>query len=129
MSTILEDRYYTEKHEWAKKEGDVLLVGITDFAQNSLGDIVYVDVRQPDEQIQRGESMGTIESVKAAEDIYAPVSGTVTEINSTVNDSPESVNSDPYGSWLLKVKDFDESELSEMMSAEKYRQYLDSLEV
>ncbi len=128
MSAVPEGLFYTKQHEWAKEEGGVLLVGITDFAQHSLGDIVYVDLKQPGFKTTEGQSFGTIESVKAAEDLYAPVSGTISEVNAELNKKPESVNKEPYTSWMIKLKDYDKSQLAKMMNPAAYTEFLKSLE-
>lgn len=128
MSKILDSLKYTKQHEWVKIENNIAFIGITDFAQHSLGDIVYLDLKDTGTSIQAGESVGIIESVKAAEDIYAPVSGTILEKNKDVLQSPELINKDPYANWLLKMKDFDETELNQLMDSYEYKKYLESLE-
>lgn len=128
MSKILDSLKYTKQHEWIKIENNIAFIGITDFAQHSLGDIVYLDLKDTGTSIQAGESVGIIESVKAAEDIYAPVSGTILEKNKDVLESPELINKDPYANWLLKMKDFDETELNQLMDSYEYKKYLESLE-
>lgn len=128
MSQILEDLKYTKSHEWIKIDGGLAIIGITDFAQHSLGDVVYLDIKNVDEKVEAGESLGTIESVKAAEDIYAPISGVIVEKNEEVIQSPEKINHDPYGSWILKIKDFNKEDLNRLLSAKEYKEYVDSLE-
>ncbi|MDH5654469.1 MAG: glycine cleavage system protein GcvH [Spirochaetia bacterium] len=118
---------YTKEHEWAKEENGVITVGITDYAQNHLGDIVYLDLVEPGTEIQKGKSFGTIESVKAAEDLYSPVSGVVDSINEGLKENPEKINSDPMGSWMLKIKDANKDEFKSMMNASSYDEYLGSL--
>ena len=128
MSNIPENLKYTKDHEWALQEGDSVKVGITDYAQNSLGDIVYVEVREQGNGVSQGDSFGTIESVKAAEDLYAPIKGTVAEANDDVLGSPEKVNSDSYGSWLIKMTGVDQGEYDSLMDAAAYKAFVDSLE-
>lgn len=128
MSNIPENLKYTKDHEWALQEGDSVLVGVTDYAQNSLGDIVYVEVREQGNAVNQGDSFGTIESVKAAEDLYAPIKGTVSEVNEEVLGSPEKVNSDPYGSWLIKMTGVDQAELDALMDPAAYKELVSSLE-
>ena len=128
MSNIPDNLKYTKDHEWALQEGDSVKVGITDFAQNSLGDIVYVEVREQGNEVGQGDSFGTIESVKAAEDLYAPIKGNVAEVNEDVLGSPEKVNSDPYGSWLIKMTGVDQAELDALMDPAAYKEFVASLE-
>ncbi|GIX41335.1 MAG: glycine cleavage system H protein [Leptospiraceae bacterium] len=128
MSLVLEDLKYSKQHEWVKIEGDIAIIGITDFAQHSLGDIVYLETKDIGEKVEAGESCGTIESVKAAEDIYSPVSGTITEKNEEVINSPEKINQDPYGSWIIKLKEINKEDLNQLMSAEEYKKYIETLE-
>lgn len=128
MSNIPDNLKYTKDHEWALQEGDSVKVGITDYAQNSLGDIVYVEVREQGNEVNQGDSFGTIESVKAAEDLYAPIKGNVAEVNDDVLNGPEKVNSDPYGSWLIKMTGVDQGELDALMDPAAYREFVASLE-
>lgn len=129
MSSNIPDGYYfTQKHEWAKKEGDLLLIGISDYAQDSLGDIVFVDAPEAGTELGAGDSFGSIESVKAVEDLYAPVNGTVAESNAALQDAPESINKDPYSNWIIKLKDFDAAGLDDLMDAAAYGDYLGSLD-
>ena len=115
------DRKYTKEHEWVKVDGDVATMGITDFAQDQLGDIVYVDLPEPGTAIKQFEKMGEIESVKAVSDLFAPISGEVIEGNAQIVDKPELVNSDAQGEgWLLKVRLSDASETDALLSAEDY---------
>lgn len=120
MSKILENLKYTKTHEWVKLEGDIATVGITDFAQASLGEIVYAESYEIDEHVSQGEECGAVESVKAASDLNAPMSGTVVEINDEVIASPEKINQDPYNSWILKIKVDDVSELDNLLSNTEY---------
>lgn len=94
---------YTKDHEWVKMEGDVAVVGITDFAQDALGDVVFINLPQEGDEVVAGESFGDVESVKAVSDVMSPVSGTICAVNEDLEDSPENLNSDPYGSWIIKV--------------------------
>jgi len=113
---------YTKDHEWAKIEGDVATVGITDYAQGELGDIVFIELPQAGSKVTKGASFGTIEAVKAVSDIYAPFSGEVTDANAAVQDAPETVNKDPYGAgWMIKIRLADPSQTSELMTAEQYK--------
>ncbi len=119
----LDNLKYTPTHEWVRTEPDgTLAVGITDFAQGALGDIVYVELPAVGKQLERGKSFGTIEAVKAVSDLYAPVDGEVTEVNTAVQDHPESVNKDPYGAgWLIRIKVSDAAQLSALHNAATYR--------
>ena len=116
------DLKYTKDHEWVKIEGDVATVGITDFAQGELGDIVYVEVETVDETLDAEEVFGTVEAVKTVSDLFLPVSGEIIEFNEILEDEPEVVNTDPYGDgWMIKVKLSDASEVDALMSAEDYK--------
>lgn len=116
---------YTRTHEWVRIEGDVATVGVTDYAQSELGDITYLELPQPGTQVKQGEPMGVIESVKAASDIYSPVSGEVIEANQAVVEAPGKVNQSPYGdAWLVKIRLSDPSELENLMDAAAYEQFL-----
>jgi len=112
---------YTKEDEWLKVEGDTATVGITDYAQNALGDIVFVELPKPGAAVEAGKSFGTVESVKAVSELYSPVSGTVTEVNGALADAPEKVNADPYGAWMIKVKVTKQSD--GLMSAADYEKY------
>ena len=113
---------YTKDHEWIKVEGDILTVGITDFAQGELGDIVYVEVETVDETFEADEVFGTVEAVKTVSDLFLPVSGEIIEFNETLEDEPEKVNSDPYGEgWMVKIKMSDKSQLDDLLDAEDYK--------
>ncbi|AUC83294.1 glycine cleavage system protein GcvH [Lacinutrix sp. Bg11-31] len=113
---------YTKDHEWVKIEGDVITIGITDFAQSELGDIVYVEVETLDETLDAEEVFGTVEAVKTVSDLFLPVAGEIIEFNESLEDEPEKVNSDPYGEgWMVKVKVSDVSELDSLLSAEDYK--------
>ena len=116
------DLKYTKDHEWVKVEGDTVTVGITDFAQGELGDIVYVEVETLDETLDIEEVFGTVEAVKTVSDLFLPLSGKVTEFNGTLEDEPELVNTDPYGAgWMIKLKFSDASQLEGLMSADDYK--------
>jgi glycine cleavage system H protein len=121
MTEIPAGLYFTKSHEWAKIEGDQATLGVSDFAQNELGDITYLELPEPGTTITQGEPLGVIESVKAASDIYSALSGEVLETNQDVVDSPELVNSSPYDkAWLVKVRMSDPSEVNNLMDSEKY---------
>jgi glycine cleavage system H protein len=128
MSTsIPEDNRYAKSHEYAHPEGDVALVGITEYAQKELGDVVMVELPRVGTQVEANEEMGSIESVKAVSDLFAPVSGEVIEINDALTDKPELVNTDSYGDgWLLKIRMSDPSELDALMNAEEYDEYCEA---
>jgi glycine cleavage system H protein len=120
-----ENYRYTKEHEWVLVEGDTGTVGITDHAQEELGDIVYVDLPKVGTKIDQGKSLGSVESVKAVSDVYCPVSGEVTEINSILADKPETLNSDPHGAaWLIKLKLSDPAQAKSLMSAADYQAYI-----
>ena len=124
---IPQDLKYTKDHEWIKVEGDTATIGITDFAQSELGDIVYVEVETIDETLDKEEVFGTVEAVKTVSDLYLPISGEIIEFNESLEDEPEKVNSDPYGEgWMIKVKFSDESQLEELLSADAYKEILGS---
>ena len=128
MSEVPVELGYAATHEWAKQDEEGLIViGISDHAQDALGDIVYVELPEVGQQIVAGEEAGVVESVKAASDIYAPVSGAVAEINDSLEDSPETVNQDPYGDgWFFKLKVTDERELDDLLDAEAYQELCES---
>lgn len=120
-----EDLKYSKEHEWVRISGNVVTVGISDYAQDQLGEIVFVELPAEGEEFSKGDAFGVVESVKSVNDIYAPVAGTVMEINDPVVDSPEIVNEDPYGEgWLIKFEVSDPKELKELMSAKEYEKYL-----
>jgi len=118
------DRKYTKQHEWLKVEGLQASVGITDYAQQSLGDIVFVDLPKVGADLTAGSSFGSVESVKAVSDIYAPVSGKVSEVNSELATAPEKVNQDPHGSWMLKMTLRNPGETGDLLSAAAYEQFV-----
>ncbi|KQC32607.1 MULTISPECIES: glycine cleavage system protein GcvH [Nonlabens] len=114
---------YTKDHEWVKIDGDIATVGITDFAQGELGDIVYVEVETIDETLEQEEVFGTVEAVKTVSDLFLPLSGEILEFNEKLEDEPELVNSDPYGDgWMIKMKISDDSQLSSLLSADAYKE-------
>ncbi|MBU7012556.1 MAG: glycine cleavage system protein GcvH [Theionarchaea archaeon] len=123
---IKEGLYYSEEHEWLKVENSTGIVGISHYAAEELGDIAFIELPQPG-KVTQGGKMCEIESVKAVSDIYAPVSGEIIEVNSELTDSPEKINEDPYGAWIAKISIADAAELDNLMSAEKYTEYIDSL--
>ena len=121
-----EDLKYSTEHEWARLENDGLVVGITDYAQESLGEIVYVELPDEGSKVSQGEAFGVVESTKAVSDLYAPVSGTVEEVNDTLLDNPELINEDPYeDGWLIRIAISDESELDKLMDAAGYARFLE----
>ncbi len=116
---------YTKDHEWVSLEGDIATIGVTDFAQGELGDIVYVEVETVGETIEAEEIFGTVEAVKTVSDLFLPISGEIIEFNSALEDEPEKVNSDPYGDgWMIKVKCSDLSQMNQLLSAEDYKQLI-----
>ncbi|WP_099223859.1 glycine cleavage system protein GcvH [Listeria costaricensis] len=117
---------YTEEHEWVKEEGGTYLIGITDFAQDQLGDIVFVELPEVGDTIEQGDSIGSIESVKTVSDFYAPITGKVVEINAELEDAPELLNSNPYDKgWLLKVEEVDSAQVEALLSADDYQKVID----
>lgn len=120
MSKVLENLRYADSHEWVLVDGDVATVGITDYAQHALGNIVYVDMPEPGDEVTAGEEFGAVESVKAASDLISPVSGEVLEINEALEDAPELVNEDAFANWIMKVKISDPSELDNLLDAAAY---------
>ena len=121
MSKVIEGLLYSETHEWVKVEGDVAVVGVTDFAQSEMGDITYVDMPEADDEVSKDEEFGALESVKASSDLVCPVSGTVIESNEALEDAPELINQDPYENWIIKVKLSDPAELEGLMDAAAYQ--------
>jgi glycine cleavage system H protein len=124
---IPENLLYTEDHEWVKIDGDYAFVGITDFAQKELGDIVFVEVETEDEDLEKGEAFGTIEAVKTVSDMFMPVGGKVIEFNADLEDDPEMINKDPYGDgWIIKIEVADKSELDELLDKDAYASNIDA---
>jgi glycine cleavage system H protein len=123
---ILENLYYTESHEWVKVDGDVATIGITDYAQHELGDIVYIELPAEGDVVASGDAFGTIEAVKAVEDLVSPVSGEVTAINESLEDTPEIINKSAFGDgWIVKIKLSDASELEGLMDAKNYKEHIE----
>ena len=119
------DARYAKSHEWARREGDVTVIGISDYAQHLLSDVVYVELPSEGDTVTAGQSLGTVESVKAAEDAYAPVSGEVVEVNTALEANPEWLNDDPYGkAWLIKVKPSDPAQFNALMDADTYAKFV-----
>lgn len=121
MSKVIEGLLYSESHEWVKVEDGIAVIGITDFAQHEMGDLSYVDMPEVDDELTKGEEFGAVESVKAASDLFSPVSGTVVEINEALEDAPELLNEDAFANWIIKVQMSDESELEGLMDAAAYQ--------
>jgi glycine cleavage system H protein len=125
MSEIPSDLKYTKEHEWVKIKGDTALIGITDFAQSELGDIVYVEMPEVESEIEQMSEFGVVESVKTVSNLYSPVTGIVKKINKKLADNPDLVNSDPYGDgWMIEVKCADMNELDDLLSAEEYEEII-----
>ena len=120
MAKVMEGLYYSESHEYVRVEGDFGFIGITDYAQNALGNVVYVDMPEVDDEVTAGEEFGAVESVKAASDLISPVTGVVIEINEALEDEPERINADAYENWIIKVSLSDKSELDNLMDAKAY---------
>ena len=121
MAKVIEGLLYSESHEWVKVEDGIAIIGITDFAQHAMGDLSYVDMPEVDDELSQGEEFGAVESVKAASDLYSPVSGTVVEINEALEDAPELLNEDAFENWIIKVQMSDEAELESLMDAAAYQ--------
>lgn len=121
---LREELLYSKSHEWVKMEGDTAVIGLTDYAQSELGDLVFVNLPEAEDEITMGEAFADVESVKAVSDVYAPVSGVVSEVNEELLDAPESINEAPYDAWFVKVKDITEKE--ELLSAEEYQAFVES---
>ena len=126
MATVIEGLYYSESHEYVKVEGNVGYIGITDYAQHALGNVVYVDLPDVDDEVTAGEEFGAVESVKAASDIISPVSGTIVEVNEALDDEPELLNKDPWENWIIKVELSDKSELDGLMDAKAYEAFCEN---
>ena len=124
MAKVIEGLYYSESHEYMRVEGDYGYVGITDYAQHALGNVVYVDMPEVDDEVEAGEDFGAVESVKAASDLYSPVSGTVVEVNEALEDAPELINQDAFANWIIKVELSDKSELDNLMDAAAYEKFV-----
>ena len=120
MAKVIEGLYYSESHEYVRVEGNFGYIGITDYAQNALGNVVYVDLPEVDDEVTAGEEFGAVESVKAASDLMSPVSGTIVEVDEALDDQPELVNQDAFANWIIKVEISDKSELDNLMDAKAY---------
>jgi len=123
MAKVIEGLYYSESHEYVRVEGDMAYIGITDYAQHALGNVVYVDLPEVDDEVSAGEEFGAVESVKAASDIIAPISGTIVEVNDALDDQPELLNQDAFENWIIKVEMSDKSELDALMDAKAYEAF------
>lgn len=126
MSKVLEGLKYAESHEWVKVEGDIAVIGISDFAQHSMGDLSYVDMPSVGDEVTAGEEFGAVESVKAASDLISPVSGTVIEVNEALEDEPELLNEDPYANWIIKVQMSEPGEVDSLLDAAAYEKLCNS---
>ena len=126
MAKVIEGLYYSESHEYVRVEGEYGFVGITDYAQHALGNVVYVDMPEVDDDVEAGEEFGAVESVKAASDLISPVSGTVVEVNEALEDAPELLNQDAFENWIIKVQLSDKSELDNLMDAAAYEKFVAS---
>jgi len=124
MSKVLEGLKYSESHEWVKVEGNVAVIGVSDFAQKEMGDITYVDLPEVGDEVVAGEEFGALESVKAASDLYSPVSGEVVAVNEELADTPEKVNEDAYASWIIKVEMSDASQVDALLDAAAYKTHI-----
>ncbi len=121
------DLRYTQDHEWLRVENGIAIVGITDFAQGELGDIVFVEIETENEELEKGETFGTVEAVKTVSDLFMPLAGQVIEVNSALVGEPELVNKDPYGKgWMIKIDMSDESQINELLSADEYREMIET---
>lgn len=125
MSKVVEGLLYTDSHEWVKVEGEYAYIGITDFAQHQLGNIVYVDIPEVGDEIKQGDEFGAVESVKAASDLLSPISGEIVEVNEKLTDEPELINKNAFDSWMLKVKLSDTAELKSLMDSKAYAEICD----
>ena len=123
MSQIPENLKYTEEHEWVLIEENIATIGITDFAQNSLGDIVFIELPDEGSDVEKGETFGVVESIKSVSDLYSPIDGVVSERNLNIEDTPESINEDAYKGWLIKVDMKNPSQVESLMSAGKYKEF------
>jgi len=123
MAKVIEGLYYAESHEFVKVEGNIAIVGITDYAQNALGEVVYVDMPEVDDEVAAGEDFGAVESVKAASDLISPVSGKVVEVNESLEDDPGTINKDAFDSWIMKVEMSDPEELEKLMDSKAYEEF------
>ena len=123
MAKVIEGLYYSESHEYVRVEGEYGYVGITDYAQHALGNVVYVDMPEVDDEVEAGEDFGAVESVKAASDLISPVSGTVVEVNEALEDAPDLINQDAFANWIIKAELSDKAELDNLMDAAAYEEH------
>lgn len=123
---VLENLLYTKEHLWVKREEDLVICGITDYAQSELGDLVFIELPSPGQKFKRGQKMGSIESVKSVSNLYAPISGEIVEVNKAVESRPEIINQKPYEGWIVKIRIEDEKELEELLTAEQYKEFIQS---
>ncbi len=127
MANIQENLHYSKDHEWVAVDGDVATIGITDYAQHALGDVVYVELPSVGDTLESHEAFGSVESVKAVSEIFTPIAGDVVEVNEGLNDAPEAVNSDPYGAaWMIKIKMRNQGDADAMLNAAEYEEYLNA---
>ena len=125
MTNVPDHLRYTEEHEWARKDGDLIVVGITDHAQSALGDVVFLELPEPSRKLGKGKAFGVVESVKAVSDLYAPLDAEVVDVNQALVNAPETVNKDPYGeAWMLKVKPQDAGDFDKLLDAQGYKAFL-----
>ncbi|NBG88038.1 glycine cleavage system protein GcvH [Isachenkonia alkalipeptolytica] len=121
----MSELFFTKRHEWVKVDGEQATIGISDYAQEQLGDIVFVELPEVDEEIEQGDEFGVVESVKAASDLYMPISGKIVEINEELEDAPELVNEDAMGNWMIKVEVSNKEELEDLLSEDQYKDFLE----
>lgn len=126
MAKVLEGLKYTEEHEWIALEGNIATIGITDFAQSSLGDIVFVELPAEGEEVEQSNSFGVVESIKSVSDLYSPISGKVVDKNDTIEQTPENINEDAFGAWLIKLEVSDTSALDSLMDDKSYTEYCEA---
>lgn len=120
MSTVKQDLLYSKSHEWVKVDGDLATIGLTDYAQDQLGDLVYAEAEPADTEVEIDDIIGSVESVKSASDLFAPVAGTIVEANEAIEDEPETINTDPYGVWFVKIELADKAQLDDLLDADAY---------
>ncbi|MER3445481.1 MAG: glycine cleavage system protein H [Candidatus Dadabacteria bacterium] len=126
MVEILDELKYTKEHEWVRLEDDLVVIGITDYAQDALGEIVYIELPSEGDEVTKGNPFGAVESTKSVSDLYAPISGEVVEVNEALLDSPEVINEDPYGEgWMIKVKPYDVGEIQDLMDSDEYTEFVE----
>lgn len=124
---VKEGLYYTKKHEWLKVEGNTGIVGVTDYAQEELGDIAYIDLPEKGKELKKSKEICEIESVKAVSEVYSPISGKIIEVNTELGDNPEKINENPYGAWIVKIELSNKGEMKDLMDKKQYEDYLKSL--